>query len=359
MTKKQDFTKFKLGTVFNQLKQEIPQNISLIKDVQTILFPSRLNAMAIDPSKIATNDNLIYTPGEVVFSINLCKKIHIKVLDSDEIIIHPDTKRPSLVRHATILMQKALNLKHGFEIKVENSNEIKHAGLGSSSGLISGVMACINEMYGKPISSNNLVKYSAQNHGEEIDGDENNLIPVQCIGGSCASGLFEGSVLILAGESEVVATSQLNDKLKVIIGVPEGYNPKDSQELMRLEELNFDKFIKTGEVYGKEIAYRMFHKVLPELKNHQVNNLGDLVFNYRFNMGSIDNCSFVYDAMVEIANKVKVIKEKDLAQVLSLSSVGPSFFVITENVNECRKIFEKAGLYCIETELFNSSYITL
>ncbi|NJK71183.1 MAG: hypothetical protein HC932_02915 [Thermales bacterium] len=138
-------------------------------------------------------------------------------------------------------MQKALGVNHGFEISVENSKEIRHAGLGSSSGLISGVMACINELYGNPISAQNLVKYSAQNHGEEIDKDDESLIPVQCIGGSAASGLFNGSVLILAGESEVVTNIAIEKKYKVLIGIPKDYTPKDSEELMRLEELSFDK----------------------------------------------------------------------------------------------------------------------
>lgn len=78
---------------------------------------------------------------------------------------------------------------------------------------------------------------------------------------------------------------------------------------MKLEEQNFSKSIKTGEEYSKEIAYRMFHDLLPSLKNNNISILGKLVYDklvydYRFFMVSIDNCSFVFQRSLEIKQAI-------------------------------------------------------
>lgn len=65
---KTDYSSFKVGTVFNPSSKKIKNNFPILKSVE-ILFPSRLNAMAVDPSKIAENKNMVYTAGEIVFSI--------------------------------------------------------------------------------------------------------------------------------------------------------------------------------------------------------------------------------------------------------------------------------------------------
>ena len=61
----------------------------------------------------------------------------------------------------------------------------------------------------------------------------------------------------------------------------------------------------TGEKYSKDIAYHLLHKSLPGMVNGEIKDLSDIVFKYRFDMGSIENCSFVYEKMVDLANKLR------------------------------------------------------
>jgi len=102
-------------------------------------------------------------------------------------------------------------------------------------------------------------------------------------------------------------------------------------------------------------AYNIFHKVLPAMISGDLKTIGDVIYNYRFNMGSIENCSFVYPKLTELAKKL-ALKVKDIAEIFSLSSVGPGFFAITENPALCEKEFRKAGLRTIITPLENESY---
>ena len=47
------------------------------------------------------------------------------------------------------------------------------------------------------------------------------------------------------------------------------------------------------------------HRALPDLCNGSIKELADIVFDYRFNMGSIENCSFVYEKMIEQAKELR------------------------------------------------------
>jgi predicted sugar kinase len=346
---------FKVGTILNKVNGKYNVNNPLFNSIK-IKFPSRLNAMAIDPSLILPNKDGIYTAGEVVFSIGLYKIVSIESRPGNLIEISDRSERKSLILHAALLMKKALSFKGGLFIDVDNQDEIKHAGLGSSSGLIASVACAINQLYGSLISSQNLVKYLAQNHGEEIENNNEYLCPVQCLGGAAAAGLFKAGMLIITGENTVIATSIIPKKYKVVIGVPKDYISLDSKKLFELEIKNIQKFVNTGEKMGNKIAYNILHKMLPAMVNDDMSSIGDVIYDYRFNMGSINNCSFAYPKINKLAKDLSILKKNKLTPILSLSSVGPGFFVITEHVVDCKKYFKKVGLSTIVTTIENSGY---
>ena len=352
---KNDFTPFDVGTVWNPI--HVKKCRFKYRHVE-LMYPSRLNAMALDPSKIANNDNLRYSPGEIIFKIKLYKKVLVEIDEiTEEIQIEKSSARQSLIRHSAMIMKKAIGFKNGLKISVETQKDLRHVGLGSSSGLIASVACAINELYGNPISKKVLLKYLAQNHGEEINNNPGKLSPVQCIGGSAAAGLYSGSLLILAGQSNVIFNSSLPAILKVVMATPIDFNPIDAYALLQKEIDSFPNFIACGEKYGREIAYRLVHEAIPGIKEKNLKPLGDLIFDYRFKMGSIENCSYCYPLLPKIARAICPIR--NYADILSLSSVGPSFFAITKNPKECKEIFNKAGLKTFITEIDNKTYSIL
>ena len=256
-------------------------------------------------------------------------------------------------------MCSALNVSPSLEITVDDNNIPKHCGFGSSSSTISAVSAAINELYGCPIKNVDLIKYLASNHGEEIsDDDHENLKVVQCIGGGATNGLTEEGIIIIAGKSTVIAKMKYEGE--VLIGVPQDFVQKGAKELMELEEQNLWKFKKTGDKYSKEIAYNLLHKALPGLANKSIKELADVVYEYRFNMGSNENCSFVYDGLVELGNNLRCLYESNDCEFLALSSVGPAFFMIVKNQKQKEKCIQKMkelSLNIIESNVCNSTYI--
>ncbi|MCE9628723.1 MAG: hypothetical protein K8Q91_01880 [Candidatus Vogelbacteria bacterium] len=354
---KTDFKLFPIGTVFNPLKQVVSRSLDYTIQEVDIKFPSRLNAMAIDPSKIVSNNNLVYTPGEITFVIDIFTNVSIKKSSTAGLSISDTTQRKSLVSHAFLLMQKAIGFEDGLHISVSKSLDMRHCGLGSSSNLIASVSVAINELYGKPIDDKELVRYCAQNHGEEIDGNDEELVPVQSIGGSAAAGLVSGGMQVLAGESVVIKNMNISDEYSVVIGIPKDYVPLDAKESLDKELSALDGFLNTGKVYGKEIAYNILHDGLPAMECGNLIPFGNIIFEYRFNMGSINNCSFCYPPIMNIAEKISFLKHDGYADVLSLSSVGPGFFAITKDPDFCTKTFESLGMNVYHHKIYNGTYI--
>jgi predicted sugar kinase len=345
------FTAFPVGTVlnaFNGNKSDIAHQYSNI----TIQFPSRINAMALDPSLIEERLDNTYSAGEIIITTALFKSITVSKIDdiSDQVI----TTRPSLVLHAIELMRCALDVKQQFKITINDPNNFKHSGLGSSSSLIAGVMCAINELYGSPITARDLVAYAARNHGEETK-DEKLLSPVQCLGGSAVAGLYEGCLSILVGKNRVLYSSNLPQQ-DIIIGIPSDYKPLNADELMVLESQAMPNFVATGLKYRENIAYQLTHHVIPELMEDNSDALKDLIYNYRFNYGSIVNCSFCYPRIIDIAEQLRPLYYSKDVSVLGLSSVGPAFFAVSTDTELVKTTFEKQGLKCIFTKVYNGKF---
>lgn len=357
---KEKFPIIKAGCIFNPYRNKNKVLSILGFEEIEINYPCRLDAMAINPSAVSYNSNMIFTPGEVVVSIKKFINVKIKVMsDTGGIIkISSSTKRKSLVKHSYKLMCDALNVSPSLEIAVDSSDIPKHCGFGSSSSIISAVAVAINELYNCPISNDELIKYLASNHGEEIsDDDEDNLKVVQCIGGGATNGMTEEGIIIIAGQSTRIAKMYYEGE--VLVCLPADFVQKDAKTLMELEEKNLWRFKKTGDLYSEKIAYELLHKALPDMANGNINELSKVVFTYRFDMGSNDNCSFVYDGLNELSNKLRILYENNDCEFLALSSVGPAFFAIVKNSQQkanCIKKMKKLKMTIIETEICNNKY---
>ncbi len=354
------FPTFEVGHIYNPIKCNIEQCSPKFKEIE-IWWPCRLDAMAINPEAVTYNEKMVFTPGEVVVSINNFIKTRIKLLDEKggKIVVSERSKRKALVKHAYYLMSKLLNITPSVEVDVDDRGILKHCGFGSSSSTISSVVAALNEMYGKPIKNKDLIKYVSSNHGEEIeDENENELKAVQSIGGGASSGFLSSGIIIIAGHATPIA--QMNFKGNVIVGVPRDFEPLSANILMKREEDNLWRFKKTGKKYKDIIAYSLLHKALPEMVEGKISELANVVFDYRFNMGSIRNCAFVYPKMIQIAKSLKDLFEKKHCIMLSLSSVGPAFFAITNNKKDtdfCKKIMRNLNMNVSTFQVFNRSYI--
>ncbi len=349
-------TVFRCGHIFNKLAPSLVHSPKKIYSEVEISYPTRMEAMALDPSKVAVREDMTYSAGQIDITVDLLRKVRIRVIDGTKDVVHSDRNRIALINHSLGLMRSALAVKDCYEVFFDDTANFRHSGFGSSSGTIAAVAHALNEVYGKPIQARPLVQYLARNHGEDIDGQENMLRSVQCLGGSAACGAYEGSLFVVAGDNLVLSTMVVPDDYSVIIGVPKDYAQPDANFLMVDEEKNMQGFIESGRQYAKEIGYRMLHEVLPAMLEADLWTIGSLIEDYRWGMGSIKNCSFAYPGLIELSKEVIKIRDKGKTPIVSLSSVGPGFFALTKDAEFVKKYFLDLGMNVVESKPFNGTY---
>ena len=128
---------------------------------------------------------------------------------------------------------------------------------------------------------------------------------------------------------------------------------------MNAEVSNIEGFKESGDKYASLVAYRLIHEVLPGLVLDDFGPCKKLIFDHRWNMGSIKNCSFVYPRMIEIAESLRDLRDDKRVDIISLSSVGPSFFGITRDPIYLEKRFVEQGMTVISTTIHNGIYVVL
>ncbi len=355
-----NFPVFPVGTLFKAFDGKIGKLSNPTGVIVEVDYPCRLNGITIDSAEIALEEKTSFPAGEICFSID--KFVHAKVSATNDLglIIDETTERKSIVKHACLIMSKILKIRPDFNILVTLDDEIKkHSGFGSSGAIISAVCVAINELYGKPIKDLDLMKYMANNYGEEVsESDEDNLKLVQCVGGSVGNGLTDGGIIIIAGNATPIMSKKYD--AKILIATPKDFYPKSAKEMMELEENNLNNFVSHGKKYAYEIAYNLIHEGMPLLKNDDISGICKIIYRHRFEMGSIRNCSFVYPEIISIADNMKYLYEKSYCELLSMSSVGPALFIILnknkEQIAECEKALSELNLEIFSASLYNEKY---
>lgn len=320
----------------------------------------RLSCMSLDSAKIVPRDDGIYDAGEIVIAVDTGVTVKATLLDeADRIeIVEHQASRALLLRHGIGLMRTALGVDDGLRVEVEVRRHLPHCGLGTSSLMVAVVAIATNELYGRPIPDDVLARYLAQNHGEEVAGDEERLLPVQCLGGSGVANLFDGALQVLAGETTIIATMRIPETYRAVIGVPADRHapPLDAAALMEAEAGQATGFAETGRHFAARVAYDLVHEGLPGMARGDLTGVGKIVFNHRFNWGSIRNCRFSHPRLLEIADGVRVLWEDGTAPILGLSSAGPAFYAVTERVDACVRAFERQDLETFTAPLFSERY---
>lgn len=324
----------------------------------TIKYPSRLDAACTDPGKlysIKPKDN-IFPTGQINFCVNICKKITVEPREDDAIIVTGNYGRTVLVKHAAMLMQKALNITTGFSINIDASLDLRHCGLGSSASAIQGVGAAINELYNNQIKPMDLIRYLAGNHAEEIDGDNEHLVFVQSVGGSGVCGHYAGGLIIMTGRAVPIVRVDLPKDLKIVFGIPNQYLHPDANTLITDEIAASESFKKASTDYSKEIAYRLLNDAIPELVDGNFKPMKEFIFDYRWDMGSIKNCSYAYPGIVDLAEKMRPLRNDNDIDFIFLSTAGPGFCIVTKDINKAENIFRRLDMKTFVTDIHNGKY---
>lgn len=314
--------------------------------------------MPIDPIGLTEHVNRIFKSGEANLSVSVFIKVKVTLDSKEGGKLTVSGNRKSLIKHAYHLMTGALGVRPSLTIEVNDTQVLTHCGLGTSSSTIMAVASAINELYGHPITKQDLIRYTTGNHGEEVDNTQDDVLQsVPCIGGGASSGLVDGGIILISGAATVIAKYKYDSD--ILIGIPKKFEMKPNDELMKLEEQSFEDFRQLGIKYGKDIAFDFLHKIIPDLTDGNIKSLADMVFNYRFNMGVIESYALIYPEIQELANQLRGLYENKHCELLALSSVGPAFCALVNGPAQekvCTDKMKQLGMDVIKTSINNDFY---
>ncbi len=347
---------FSAGKIHNPVKGPIKRPSLKYRSIK-VTVPARLNTMCFDLKTLTKPEKeFVYNAGELAFSVNASTYSEVAVNhNSSEIEVTGNTRRKSIVRHAAIIMKNVLNIDEGLVVEANNIHDFPHSGLGSSSSLITAVCIAINEMYGKPLDRRQLSLFISQNHGEEIDGDDQNLIHVQCNGGSPSVALYSGGMQIIVGESNVVLRNDIPNEYTFVFGIPKFYKKRDALELMSIETKQFDKMIESRDDFSKEIAWKVLHELIPSIMNNDMGMIGEVIKYYRFETGSLKIDSVTWSGLYELMEELIKMKNED-SPIISVSSCGPAIYALTRDPKTIQGLFEKKGMDIFVSTPNNTGY---
>lgn len=351
---------FKAGKIFNSIKGKI--NIPVLRHKKIkVIVPARLNTMCFDLKTLTKpKKKFVYNAGELAFSVNVNTYAKIEIIKNKKksVTLSRNTKRKSIVKHAALMMKKALKIKDSFLIEANNVYDYPHAGLGSSSSLISAVCIAINEAYGKPINPRQLTLFIAQNHGEEIESDDERLIHVQCNGGSPSVALYGGGMQIIVGESNMIFKEKFPEDYTFVFGIPKMYKKCDAQCLMAIEKAQFPKMLKSSKDFSKEIAWKVLHELIPSIMNKNMKSIGDILQYYRFNTGSLVIDSRTWKGLYSLVKSLMKYRN-EITPIISVSSCGPAIYILTKDPMKIEKILKDKKMITFTAKPNNKGYSIL
>jgi len=310
----------------------------------------RVNAMLLDYTKFATPDRTQWlSAGSVPFALNMYCQAKVEVAGQDgQIHLNNNIRRPSIVLHAARIMQQALSVQDGLRIEVVDEPTQLHIGLGSSPSLQTAVASALNILYGSRIPAADMVKYLVSNYGEEIDGDPNHLIPVQAMGAAAAVGLCGGGLLVMAGEATVVARMHIPDTHQFVIATPTQTSGDAVAALIQdIETYEFLQAIATSS--RVEIAYTVLNALIPAMIKGDLRQVGAVISQTRLSEQQLQRYAARYPNSQGFASGLPRMFKEGLADVVSISSTGPTVFALTKTPDKVRDMFLGEGAASIFT----------
>jgi len=348
---------FPTGTIHNPLPQSVLNSVQgkapLLRSVR-VQVPSRLNTCFARLDNIVNPPQIGIVPANSLnITVACMTEALVSLRDDDQIVIEkPVDSRSEIARHAGLMMQKIFNPAQGFTISVENKHNIVHGGIASSSSLLVSVVAAINHMYGDLIPKKSIVRFLAQNYGEESDRP-GQLVGIPSIGGTAATSFYGGGLVALMGEAEVKEHMKLPENLGIYL------LRKKMKPISALEEAdahlgvgNMAEYAKMlfswGQTHGKHMEEVIYPNIiLPAMAKGDLKTVGDTIFKYT--LGEYGDITEFYGfkwkaeqpTLAEDILSLKELQQDANVVAAFVSSIGPSIVVLSYDPKPVREFVER------------------
>lgn len=281
----------------------------------------------------------VYPVCSINFAINKFTEASVECIAMNKIIIDDLVCRKDIILHTALILKDTLGFDCGLKISGRNLHNVQHGGFGSTASLQTAVAIAINNLFGNKISESSLVKFLAQNYGEESN-KKGYLSPMASIGGASAVAVGCNNLIVIGGESEIWKKYNLSNDYTILIITPIKLQSKITQDMdMKLYKKGYTAFKKIGYEWGQIKENLLVNKIIKDLDKRDTKTLFNLInmytigaygnipqyFKNRWLSHSIFFDEFIYDIFYSC---FKGVERED--SCFFVSSGGPSICFITK-----------------------------
>jgi len=222
----------------------------------------------------------VYPVCSINFAINEFTEAQVECIDTNKIIVDDSAHRKNIILHTALILKDALGFNCGLKISGKNLHNVQHGGFGSTASLQTAVAIAINNLFGSKISESYLIKFLAQNYGEESN-KKGHLSPMASIGGASAIATGHNNLIIIGGESEIWKRYNLSNDYTVLIITPKKLQSKLTHGIdMQLYRDGYAAFKKIGHEWGRIKEYLLTNKIIKDLDVGNTKTLFNLINMY-------------------------------------------------------------------------------
>jgi len=262
-----------------------------------------------------------------------------------------ESHRP-LMAHWIALMKELLMYDGGITLTSHISPHMRqHSGLGSSITIAAACTQAINLMFGEPFSLQELRKIIAYNFVESCQGKLARGLET----GVGSQVVLYGGFCIIGDKTACLYSTHLLDTLPVLLIFPNVKRPNmDQPESIDMLSRSLD----LDASYRYVRAYRTIMDIAPAVEERNLSAIGQVVWDFQFS-GTHQSMIQAYDdggvRIIEIMTRIK----KAGAKIIGMSSVGPTVYAVSEDVNSLIIEAERIAEPFLSTQIDNQGITVL
>ena len=313
--------------------------IKLLGNKISCNYPNRIHISPIDCNRFNFGES---GGGAIGFAVKSSNFIEMELSNKTE-YSGPSEQKPVALR-AIHLMYKFLEIKEKLSIKLSISPEVaSHVGLGSNACLMAAICQSINTMFDNPLSTRSIMQIIGHNFAEShmqkcILGLDTGLAP---------SVVLLGGFNLVSINSVIVWHDDFSLLRKILIIKPNIHRPEfDGSE----DEAMLNRsFYEDNKARGYR-SYEILMDLIPAIINKDTKKIGEIIWNIQFSgthLSMIQKYGAYGAEMYSLFGNLKTLG----AEILGLSSVGPSIFVYSSDYDNIVSFLASSGLKYFSTEI--------
>jgi beta-ribofuranosylaminobenzene 5'-phosphate synthase len=320
------------------LVRVVPQRKATpVRESVTVKFPARIHISPIDCNRFAFG---MPGGGGVGFAVEMENWLTVSVAEKDSIAC--TQRHKPLLAHWLDVARDCFAYQGGLSVSVTTSEAMgQHSGLGSSAVLAVGCLQAVNLLFGEPLSQNDVRRTIAHNFVEECYGRLARGLET----GVGTYAVLYGGLCIIGDRIAPVYHSRTLDGYPVLlvqpdISRPDLDKPESAEMLKRSFELDAS--------YRYVRAYRTIMDIVPYLYEGNIEGFGKVVWDFQFSGTHISMIQSYDRGGVDLWKIMTMLREAG-AEVVGMSSVGPTIFALAKDLSPLVSMASSAGLKQIVT----------